>query len=497
VAAHTPKLDLDDIQGLVARGYKGLKHARFTIFAASDQAAAQALLSWLLPRVATAGRFAADSALHVAFTPAGLRRLGLAAERVAGFSAEFVAGMTAPEKSRFLGDVEDSDPGSWDWGSPQGGAIDGVVLLYAASRDVLDARQAELNQRLAEVGARQIATLDTRELSDYEPFGFHDGISQPAIEGLPKAKAFSQDGRAVPPGEFVLGYPNAYGELTDRPLLPASEDPRRLLLPDPAGTGAVDLGRNGTYLVIRQLEQDVDAFWRYVGQASGEPDGARSPRARALAAKMVGRWPSGAPLVKSPDRDDRQLSRDNDFGYHTTDAFGLACPLGAHIRRMNPRDSLDPDPGSDASVRVSDMHRILRRARSYGADEGSDTPAAAVKDQSAKRLARGDTATPSGTGLHFVCLVGSLARQFEFVQHTWLNGATFNGLYDDTDPLAGSRHPSGATFTAPAHPVRRRYRDLPQFVRTRGGAYFFLPGISALRYLAQLPGTVPSPSATR
>jgi Dyp-type peroxidase family len=497
VAPPSPKLDLDDIQGLVARGYKGLKHARFTLFAASDQTAAQALLSWLLPRVATAGSLAADSALHVALTPAGLGRLGLAAEHIAGFSAEFAAGMTAPDKSRFLGDVEDSDPRSWDWGGPQSGAIDGVVLLYAADRDVLDARQAELDRRLAEAGARRVATLDTRELSAYEPFGFHDGISQPAIEGLPKAKALRGHGPAVPAGEFVLGYPNAYGELTDRPLLPASEDPRRLLLPDPAGTGEADLGRNGTYLVIRQLEQDVGAFWRYVGQASGQPDGARSPQARELAAKMVGRWPSGAPLVKSPGHDDRRLSQDNDFGYRATDPSGLACPLGAHIRRMNPRDSLDPAPGSDASVRVSDMHRILRRARSYGPATGSDTSAAAVKDHNSERLARGDTAAPSGTGLHFVCLAGSLARQFEFVQHTWLNGATFDGLYDDTDPLAGSRHPSGATFTAPARPVRRRYRDLPQFVRTRGGAYFFLPGISALRYLAQLPGTVPSSSATR
>lgn len=498
MAAFAPKLDLDDIQGLVARGYKGLKHARFTLFAASDQAAAQALLSWLLPRVTTAGSFAADSALHVALTPAGLKRLGLAAERIAGFSAEFVVGMTAPDKSRFLGDVEDSDPRSWDWGGPQSGPADGVVLLYAADRDVLDARQAELNQRLAEAGARRVATLDTRELTDYEPFGFHDGISQPVIEGLSKAKAFYGHRRTVPAGEFVLGYPNAYGELTDRPLLPASEDPRRLLLPDPAGTGAVDLGRNGTYLVIRQLEQDVDAFWRYAGQASGQPDGARSPRARALAAKMVGRWPSGAPLVKSPDHDDRRFSQDNDFGYHATDPFGLACPLGAHIRRMNPRDSLGPGPGSDASVRVSDMHRMLRRARSYdGPAVDDDTQAAAVRNENAERLARGPTAAPRGTGLYFMCLVGSLVRQFEFVQHTWLNGATFDGLYDDTDPLAGSRHPSGATFTEPARPVRRRYRDLPQFVRTRGGAYFFLPGISALRYLSQLPGAVPSPSARR
>jgi deferrochelatase/peroxidase EfeB len=212
---------------------------------------------------------------------------------------------------------------------------------------------------------------------------------------------------------------------------------------------------------------------------------------------MVGRWPSGAPLVETPDRDNPCLGDDNDFGYYRTDPLGLACPLGAHIRRVNPRDSLDPQPGTDASLAVNDGHRLLRRGRSYGPGSGTPAaarPAAAGNNGHAERLARADVAPGSGTGLHFICLVASLIRQFEFVQHTWLNNPTFHGLYDDTDPLIGSRHPRGATFTVPARPVRRRYRDLPQFVRTRGGAYFFLPGISALRYLDQLPADARSAS---
>jgi len=177
---------------------------------------------------------------------------------------------------------------------------------------------------------------------------------------------------------------------------------------------------------------------------------------------MVGRWPSGAPLVKAPDQDIPALADDNDFAYHD-DPLGLACPIGAHIRRANPRDSLASGPA--ASLDTSDLHRLLRRGRSYGpAGDGGG----------------------NGTGLYFICLAGNLARQFEFVQHTWLNSPTFNGLYDDADPLISSHHPAGATFTVPARPVRHRYRDLPQFVRTRGGAYFFLPGVSAVRYLAQL-----------
>jgi Dyp-type peroxidase family len=180
---------------------------------------------------------------------------------------------------------------------------------------------------------------------------------------------------------------------------------------------------------------------------------------------MVGRWPSGAPLVKAPDHDAPALADDNDFAYRD-DPGGLACPIGAHIRRANPRDSLGPEP--TASLDASDRHRLLRRARSYG-PAGDGTRSAG-----------------SETGLYFICLAADLARQFEFVQHTWLNNATFNGLYDDADPLTGTHHPAGATFTVPARPVRHRYRGLPQFVRTRGGAYFFLPGVSAVRYLAQL-----------
>jgi Dyp-type peroxidase family len=496
------KLDLDDIQGLIARGYRRLPHARFTIFTAQDPAAAHALLSWLLPRVTPAGRFTGDSALHVAYTAAGLQHLGLPESVRDGFSPQFRSGMTGPDRSRFLGDAGESDPRCWFWGGPQEPPADGLILLYATAPEVLDARQAELAARLDAAGIRQITVLDTLELGNDEPFGFHDGISQPVIQGLPKAKgaaaAGTPGGRVVPAGEFVLGYPNAYGQLTDRPLLPAADDPRRLLPRDPAGSGAADLGRNGCYLVMRQLEQDVDGFWRYAGQATRRRDGSDDADARArLAAKMVGRWPSGAPLVETPDRDDPGLGNDNDFGYYHTDPLGLACPLGAHIRRVNPRDSLDPQPGTGASLAVNDGHRLLRRGRSYGPGNGTPTaagPMTAGNNGDPERLAPADVAPGSGTGLHFICLVASLSRQFEFVQHTWVNNPTFHGLYDDTDPLTGSRRPRGATFTVPVRPVRRRYRDLPRFVRTRGGAYFFLPGISALRYLDQLPADAHSAS---
>jgi Dyp-type peroxidase family len=378
---------------------------------------------------------------------------------MAGFAAEFLEGMTEASRSRFLGDTGNSDPGTWAWGGPQRPPADGLILVYATTPGGLDQQQSVLLQRLAELGIGDATELSAAELSGYEPFGFHDGISQPVITGLPRAAKAQQ---TVPAGEFVLGYPNARGQLTDRPLLPASEDPGRLLLPDPAGSGSSDLGRNGTYLVLRQLEQDVGGFWGFLDQVTRRPDGTEDPDRRvALAAKMVGRWPSGAPLIDAPDKDEPSLGDDNGFVYRG-DPLGLVCPIGAHIRRANPRDSLAPNPAS--SLSTSDLHRLLRRARRYEQD-GNDGPE---------------------TGLYFLCLAANLSRQFEFVQHTWLNNAKFGGLYDDTDPFTGTRQPAGATFTVPPRPVRQRYRGLPQFVRTRGGAYFFMPGISALRYLAQL-----------
>jgi len=469
------RLDLDDIQGLFARGYRKHPYARFTVFTIGEPAAGGALLEWLLPRLTTAAPFSGDVAVQVAFTASGLRRLGLPERVVAGFAAEFGEGMTGANRSRFLGDVGKSDPRHWAWGGPDGSPADGLVLLYAADPGLLEQRQAELRRQLAAHGVSETTELPARELGDTEPFGFHDGISQPVIAGLPKAASAQ---RTVSAGEFVLGYPNARGQLTDRPLLPASEDPGRLLLPDPAGSGLVDFGRNGSYLVLRQLEQDVEGFWRYLDAATRRAGGSADPGDRtALAAKMVGRWPSGAPLVEAPEEDIPALGDDNDFGY-AGDPLGLACPIGAHIRRANPRDSLPSGPA--ASLDTSDLHRLLRRSRSYGPagallPPGGTTPPSPPGD-----------GYPNGTGLYFICLAGNLARQFEFVQHTWLDNATFNGLYDDADPLIGSRQPGGTTFTVQARPVRQRHHDLPQFVRTRGGAYFFLPGVSAVRYLARL-----------
>ncbi|MCX4545537.1 Dyp-type peroxidase [Streptomyces sp. NBC_01565] len=453
-------LELDDIQGLVARGYSSLTSACFLLLTVDDPTAARAALGRPALR-ATSGRAEpTESALNLAFTSDGIRRLGLETPDLAGFSQEFVSGMTDPNRSRLLGDVGENAPRRWRWGGPDTPPVHVLVLLYARDEPLLDRLEAEIRRDgLAGGGFTEAARLGTAALTDREPFGFRDGISQPLIEGLSKAAG---DGAVVKAGEFVLGYANEYGLLTDRPLLPAGYDAAGLLPRAPDG-GDADFGRNGSYLVFRQLHQDVDGFRRYLEDVTRSPEGGADPEARdALAARMMGRWPSGAPLVHAPLRDDPSLGSDNDFGYFATDPDGLSCPLGAHIRRANPRDSLDPEPGSAESVAIGRRHRILRRGRAYGNGDGSRE-----------------------TGLHFLCLSANISRQFEFIQHTWLNNPTFNGLYDGPDPVVAPRQNHHSTFTVQARPVRTRYRDLPQFVTVQGGAYFFLPGLRALRYLCE------------
>jgi Dyp-type peroxidase family len=463
-------LDLHDLQGLVARGYGDLKAAAFLLVAIDDAAAARRWLGEVGSAITSAETRPAERALNVAFTSAGLERLGLDPGVLRQFSNEFVTGMTTPHRTRILGDLDENAPGRWEWGGPSAPAIDAVVLLYARDNGALGRFEAEQTQTLARGGISVVRRLGTSDLDGFEPFGFRDGISQPFIEGLSKVGPPENTVRA---GEFVLGYANEYGLYTDRPLLDPSDDREGVLPRDGAGSGRTDLGRNGSYLVFRQLRQDVGAFWRFVDGTTRRPDGSSDPSARLrLAAKMVGRWPSGAPLTLAPDADDPALAEANDFAYHEHDRRGTRCPIGSHIRRSNPRDSLDPGPGTERSFEVNRRHRILRRGREYGPPLTMD-----------EALQGGDSVD---RGLHFICLNANIQRQFEFVNHTWLNNPKFDRLYDDADPLVAPSAPRGGTFTMPTDGVRERVTNVPRFVTVKGGAYFFLPGLAALRYLSRL-----------
>ena len=331
-----------------------------------------------------------------------------------------------------------------------------------------------------------------------EPFGFVDGVSQPVLDWsgarTPGTSADVDYGNLIAPGEFLLGYANEYGRLTGRPLLDPRSDPGNILPAAVDAPGRRDLGRNGAYLVFRQLSQDVRGFWRSVRGAAPE-GGAETP-----ARTMVGRRLSGEPLIGpagrsipgvGPAADDL---RRNGFTYET-DPEGQACPFGAHVRRANPRTGDMPggvgnwltrqlrrlgltreDPRADV-VAAGRFHRILRRGREYG------------RFIDLAKLSDPDT-DDLESGLHFLCLNANIARQFEFIQGAWLMSAKFGGLTGEQDPLMGNRRPFPAGvatdgFSLPkAAGAARKIAPLPQFVTVRGGAYFFLPGLRALRFIA-------------
>jgi Dyp-type peroxidase family len=480
-------LEREDMQGLLVRGHKDHKAACYFLLTFANgedgSAAAKRWMRALLadPEVMMQGSHDRhDCYAHLAFTHEGLRRLGCADSLLDGFSNEFRFGMPTEHRSRLLGDTGASSPECWQWGRV-GQPLNAMLLLYARDKDGLATvrRRYERNFEQHGIGAELLST--TWFENKKEHFGFHDGITTPIIEGLGRE---AEPGLCIKPGEFILGYQNEYHRYSASPLVHRALDPEGHLKLDVEGSGAADFGRNGSYLVFRQLLQDVYGFWSFMDQAARDLDGT-SQRREWLAAKMVGRWPSGAPLVLAPDRDDQGLADADGFMFHNNDREGRGCPIGAHIRRTNPRDSIEPQPGGPESLSLSNRHRLLRRGRTYG------DPLVDSMDPEAI-LTKGDDGKERG--LHFICLNANISRQFEFVQSSWCNNPQFRALHDEVDPLIGERgrfRPSheGATadFTIPHLAGRTRIRAIPSFVTVRGGAYFFMPGMCALRYLATLP----------
>lgn len=476
-------LELDDIQGLVARGYGALPAACYLLVAVTDRRKALPWLRDLALQVTYADTRPQTRALNLAVTYHGLARLRIEESILEGFSDEFRSGMTTPHKRRILGDIDDSAPEHWQWGGPATSQVDLLLMCYADDDDTLADLTDGITSTMADHGVALVSRLDTETLPDFrEHFGFRDSIGQPYLAEF-DSKGQVPVTQPVPLGEFLLGHTNGYGRYTQRPLVDPEYDPANLLAANPEGGQQKDLGLNGSYLVFRQLSQDVPGFWRTLQQHAAEVDHDSGDPIR-LAARMVGRWPSGTALVQSPERDDPTVTGRDDFLYHGTDPLGLKCPFGAHIRRTHPRDSLDPEPGSDKSIAFSNRHRLLRRGRVYGKPfDPSLEPAAYLKDLDREQ-------EPVERGLHFICLNGNIGRQFEFVQHTWANNPNFNGLYRDPDPLIGTRTAYGLPqdrFTIQQQPARCKINGLPAFVHTRGGGYFFLPSRRALKFLFSTP----------
>jgi Dyp-type peroxidase family len=387
-------------------------------------------------------------------------------------------------RSFILGDQNNSDPLKWNWGGPKNDRVHMLLLLYAKDDLTLE---REYNIRINSAnflqGISLIAVKETcSNIDNKEHFGFRDGISQARMEGLGSEKQNEMD-KVVPikAGEFVLGYKNEYDRLTDIPAVLKNDDIKNILPVNAQDPDLKDLGRNGSYLVYREIEQDVFGFWKYLEANSKETAENKTDSAIKLGAKMVGRWPGGAPLVLSPEIDDSTKSEETNFKYWDEDPKGYKCPLGAHIRRSNPRDQLF-DRKKQPSIEMIRKHMLLRRGRAFGKplvdSMKPDDILKLEKDDGQKR------------GLHFICLNADISKQFEFVQSIWLNSSKFAGLYNETDPITGARIDSkenpNTEFTCPAMPVRTKYKNLPQFTTTVGGAYFFLPGIKALKFIANV-----------
>jgi Dyp-type peroxidase family len=438
--SNAAKLELDDIQSGAVRPRPTPYAATYLLFRIEDRQAGREFLRRAGTVVASAAHPsspAADTWVSVALTYQGLVALGVPGDALGSFPPEFRQGMAA--RAAVLGDTGESSPENWE--KPLGTSEVHVILTAVAP----DARHLEAAFERARTTHRDLTgvTLIWRQdchalPSEKEPFGFRDGMSHPAIEGsgIPGTNPGEQPLKA---GEFILGYPDEFAET---PSIPR---------PDV-------LGRNGTYVVFRKLHQRVAAFRQYLRTNSTD-----AGEEELLAAKMMGRWRSGAPLARCPFHDDPELGadpqRNNDFLYGTDDALGYKTPPGSHIRRVNPRDAQVP-----AVVRI---HRMIRRGTAYG----PPLPEGALEDDGVDR------------GLMFAFVGAHIGRQFEFVQQTWIGDSTFIGAGDLKDPIIGDSDRANS-FTIPRRPVRRRLQGLPRFVITRGGEYGFMPGLNALRWLA-------------
>lgn len=449
-----PALELEDTQGNILRGY-GMRYAAYVFLRFETPQHGRDLLGWLADRVTVEhargwpGGERPDWSVNVALTYQGLCALELPEAVLATFPAEFREGMRA-RAERVLGDTGPSRPDGWEEGLGDGTAHL-LVTYHAGEPEGRDQALTELEERVVradgavrEVNRQLGQRLDNQER---EHFGFTDGFSQPAIEGGPIPMRPGEgipDGsggwRPVKAGEFVLGYPD------EDDVLPAAP--------------AAPYGLNATFMVFRKLYQDVAGFRTLMSEQARDI----GMDVERLTAKVVGRWADGSPLVLTPERPDPAIGNDPDesnaFRYGK-DPRGLACPLGAHVRRAHPRDAL---VGGDERTR---RHRLIRRGMPYG-------PALAEGERDGQ-----------DRGLLFICFNASIARQYETAQGWLLDGDVF-GLGEESDYLLGrNENPEEGRMTIQGEPPSF-LSPQPPLVRTCGGEYLFVPGRRALRALAGL-----------
>ena len=497
-------LETFDIQTLLFGGLSKHPYAACLALALPDDpAAARRWLGVVEPQVSFGDQPPPDKVLILGLAESGLAKLGLPESVRSAFPTAYRMGMGSPARANILADTGDDKPQRWLWGG-LGREADAALLVYAAEEAILGAMIRILTTDIQGHGGNILhkvtpVPLPRRDKGQsgaqvgFEPFGFADGVSQPIIKGTRRWMRQSDAIHTVEPGEFLLGYPDSRGFFPPSPTVPASADPaNRLPLADPvysrgafqpdfrnSGANATrDFGRNGTFLVIRQLEQDIGAFntfltdaaTRYAGHPAVPQDLSQKGREEWVGAKMVGRWRNGTSLVRFPHRPgeprpgEAQARPDNEFLYGAEDPLGERCPLGAHIRRTNPRESFEA--GSKEELSIVNRHRILRVGRAFDA-AGSGDPHA------------------TKPGLLFMCLNADIERQFEFIQQTWSMSWQFHGLENEVDPIVGRGNTMGR-LTVPSTRGPLHLTGVKDFVRVRGGGYFFMPGRRALSYLTGL-----------
>ncbi len=475
-------INLSDVQGFVLSDFNSLPQSRYVMLQVTDAAAAKSFIKRVTDSITNAKTGVSGRGLNIAFTAPGLLALGLKESNMTTFVREFREGMVTPHRQRLLGDFDSSAPENWAWGGPKNEVVHVLLLVFAADANGLETYYNELNAMYTSSGFREAFKIDNHVLpGNKEHFGFRDGIAQPFIKG---SGISGKESDNINAGEFLMGYKSEYNVYPDTPLLKEKQGDAALLADDAAGTGFKDMGHNGTYLVIRQLAQDVNAYWSFLNEKTKNEDGTvNTAESKKLAAKMMGRWPSGAPIVKFPDAapadahpdlDPETYINDNDFLYNDTDRTGMKCPFGAHTRRANPRDSFEENT-KDKSILLSNRHRIIRRARLYGEPfVGSPT----------------DHTPKAEVGMLFACINADISRQFEFIQYTWANYPKFKQLFNDPDPFIGVReNPTPGTeqvFTIPSRPANKYITGLQRFVTVKGGGYFFFPSLTTIKYFSTI-----------
>jgi Dyp-type peroxidase family len=437
-------LELNEIQATVLRQRPAPYFGTHVLLRVDDPRTGRELLRRLIPHVDSAAGWwkAVEPWLAVGISYAGLEALGVPAASLQSFPEAFRLGMAA--RAHQLRDEGVNDPKNWE--SPFGtGQVHIGLSAFSDSKEKWSRIVAVAHKEYEGFsGVRVMQTQDFgQQPGDRNSLGYKDGIDQPPVEGS-GVDPLPGQGRPIKAGEFILGYPGELG-------LP-------LPMPQPD-----ILGRNGTYIGFRKYQSRVGAFNRFLW-ANGSTEEERE----LVAAKLVGRWRSGAPLTLAPDVDNPTLGadaqRNNDFDY-SHDTRGQQVPFGAHIRRMNPRDT--------ELSRLTDVniHRLIRRGTTYGPPY--DANALSEKDDEVAR------------GAIFLFISANAMATIEFLQQEWINDGNFVRLGDERDPIIG-RQEEGAVFTIPKQPVRRRIHGIQTFNVLRGGEYFFMPSISALHWLANL-----------